>query len=317
MRKLTFTNGDQLAAIGLGTWKSAPGEVGRAIISALEAGYRHLDCAAIYGNEDEIGDALQEAFQKGIVKREELWVTSKLWNNSHARSEILPAIRKTLNDLKLDYIDLYLVHWPVALQPGVAFPKSKDDFRSLEQIPLLETWGGMEELHKKGLARHIGVSNFSIRKLNHLLERAEHAPEMNQVELHPYLQQKDLLQFAKNKGVFLTAYSPLGSRDRPERLKKEGDPDLLDVPVVVEIAEDMDCTPAQVLIAWAVQRGTAVIPKSTHPKRLRENLAAGEIELPSRHMDRLAGLDKHFRFIDGGTWAENNPYYTLANLWDE
>lgn len=317
MKNLTFTNGDKLPAIGLGTWKSAPGEVFNAVIEAIKAGYRHIDCAAIYGNEAEVGQAIEKVIADQVLRREELWVTSKLWNNAHRREQVRPALENTLRDLNLDYLDLYLVHWPVVLKGDVTYPKKADDFLSLDEVPVAETWQGMEAVLEEGLTRHIGVSNFSVKKIDALLRTAAHAPEMNQVELHPYLQQRDLLEYCKSQGIHVTAYSPLGSKDRPERLKKENEPSLLDNPIIKTIAGKHDCTPAQVLISWAVHRDTAVIPKSVNPKRIQENFAASEVALATADMQAIRDLDKHYRFIDGSLWTiEGNPY-TLAGLWDE
>ena len=317
MKNLTFQNGDKLPAIGLGTWKSAPGEVFDAVIEAIKSGYRHIDCAAIYGNEAEVGQAIEKVIADRVLKREALWVTSKLWNNAHRRQQVKPALEKTLRDLNLDYLDLYLVHWPVVLKSEVVYPEKADDFLSLEEVPIAETWQGMEGIHRDGLARHIGVSNFSAKKIDQLLNDASQPPEMNQVELHPYLQQRDLLAYCRKQNIHVTAYSPLGSKDRPKRLLKEDEPSLLDNPVIKEIAGKHQCTPAQVLISWAVHRDTAVIPKSVNPKRIRENLAAGEVALAPADVDAIRQLDQHYRFIDGSLWAlEGNPY-TLAGLWDE
>jgi len=317
MKNLTFKNGDRLPAIGLGTWKSAPGEVFSAVIEAIKAGYRHIDCAAIYGNEAEVGQAIEKVIADQVLRREELWVTSKLWNNAHRLSQVRPALEKTLRDLHLDYLDLYLVHWPVVLKGDVTYPKKADDFLSLDEVPVAETWQGMEAALSDGLVRHIGVSNFSARKIDRLLRDAAVGPEMNQVELHPYLQQVDLLEYCQAQGIHLTGYSPLGSKDRPERLKRANEPSLLDNPVFADIARKHACTPAQVLIAWAVHRDTAVIPKSVNPQRIQENFAAGALQLDEGDMRSIGQLDKHYRFIDGSTWAmEGNPY-TLAGLWDE
>ena len=165
MKTFKFSNGDAMPTLGLGTWKSKPGEVYNAIREAIKIGYRHIDCAYIYMNEAEIGQAFSDAFQTGDVKREELWITSKLWNNAHLTSDVRPALEKTLTDLRLDYLDLYLMHWPVALKPGVAFPKSADDFISLEEIPIISTWQEMEKCAQAGMTRHIGVCNLSIKNL--------------------------------------------------------------------------------------------------------------------------------------------------------
>jgi len=279
MKTLQFSNGDSMPILGLGTWKSKPGEVYEAVKAALRVGYRHIDCARIYGNEAEIGQAFAESFQAGIVKREDIWVTSKLWNDSHAPEHVQPGLAETLSDLQLDYLDLFLMHWPVALKKGASFPLSAEKMISLDDLPLEATWGAMESLVDKGLCRHIGVSNFSLPKLKSLMAAAKLKPELNQVELHPYLQQNDLLKFCHQNGIHMTAYSPLGSPDRPDSLKTEDEPVLMEDPTITAIAERRGLSPAQVLIAWAIHRGTAVIPKSVNPKRIEQNLATAAVSL--------------------------------------
>lgn len=188
MSSLVFANGDPMASLGLGTWKAAPGEVGGAVTAALELGYRHLDCASIYGNEAEIGASLERACAAGGLQRDQLWITSKLWNDCHATEDVRPALERSLADLGLATLDLYLIHWPVAHRHGVMMPQEPPDQLSLEQRPIAATWSAMEELVRAGLVRHIGVSNFSQAKLAALLAGADLAPEVNQVERHPYLQ---------------------------------------------------------------------------------------------------------------------------------
>ena len=315
MQMLSFTNNDQMPILGLGTWKAEPGEVGAAVIEAIRAGYRHIDCAAIYGNEAEIGAALQETFAAGIVKREELWITSKLWNNSHTMQQVTEALEHSLRDLQLEYLDLYLIHWPIAFRPGVVFAAKPDDFMSLEEVPLAETWSGMEACVEQGLTRHIGVSNFNIENLEEISQSAKIRPEMNQVELHPYLQQPELLEYCRKKQIHLTAYSPLGSMDRPDVLKKADEPSLLENGTVKTIAAARKCSPAQVLICFAIERGTAVIPKSTNPARLAENLKAADLTLSADDMATLTQLESGFRYVDGSFFTPEGSPYTLDFLW--
>lgn len=317
MSMLQYQNGDTMPILGLGTWKSSPGEVYEAVKTAIRLGYRHIDCALIYGNEAEIGRALAEALQSGVVTREELWITSKLWNDAHASADVQRGIEKTLADLQLDYLDLYLMHWPVVIKQGEGFPLTKEKLISLEELPIATTWQAMETLVNQGLTRQIGVSNFSIHKLKSLLENADMPPAMNQVELHPYLQQTELLQFAQEHNIFLTAYSPLGSSDRPAALKAQDEPVLLKDPTILEIADKHQVTTAQVLIRWAIQRGTAVIPKSVNSGRIEQNLAAANVVLTAADMAAIAALDRHRRYVDGSIWVVEEGPYTLANLWDE
>lgn len=317
MNYLTFENGDKMPALGLGTWKSAKGEVYTAVKTAIEIGYRHFDCALVYGNEQEIGQAFADAMKEGVVKREELWITSKLWNNSHEKQYILPSIKTTLKDLQLDYLDLYLIHWPVALKREVAYPQTGEDMLSLREIPLSETWAEMIVLKEMGLTRHIGVSNFSIKKLEEVTAATGVRPEVNQLELHPFLQQQKMLDFCQSKGIYLTGFCPLGSADRPANRIVEGEPKLFENPIIQELAESRGCTPAQIMLAWAVCRGTSVIPKSVHAHRLTENLAAADIELSAQEMETMRGLDLHYRYIKGNFWCLAGSDYTLENLWDE
>lgn len=318
MKNLKFSNGDEMPAIGLGTWKSRPGKLETAVRFAVENGCRHIDCAKNYANEDSAGRALASVFSAGKIKREEIWVTSKLWNNSHRRDDVIPALKSTLKDLQLDYLDLYLIHWPVAFKPEIdTFPKQDSDYLSLADVPLIETWEAMVETKKIGLTRHVGVSNFSIKKLESLLKRTDDIPEVNQVEMHPFLPQDELLEYSNDRNILITAYSPLGSGDRHHSMKKQDEPSLVNDPTIVSIAKKHNCQSAQVLISWAVQRGTAVIPKSTAEEHILSNLKSSEISLDDEDLKKIRDIDTRYRYVDGEFFVTpGNPYQDIFDLND-
>ena len=311
MQQITLANGTCLPALGLGTWRSAPGEVGRAVRMALELGYRHIDCAPIYGNEAEIGAALTAAQRDGVVGRHELWITSKLWNDCHAPQHVRPALEQTLRDLQLDHLDLYLIHWPVVHRHGVLSASTAADQIPLEQLPLAQTWAAMEALVDAGLVRQIGIANCSATKLAGLLPHCRIQPAMNQVERHPWLQQHALLAYCRQQGIAMTAYAPLGSAAAAGQQAP-----LLHEPVVASIANAHAASPAQVLLAWGLACGTAVIPKSVHVERLAENLAAAQLQLTAGELEQIASLERGHRFVDGSFWERPGGPYCRANLWD-
>lgn len=316
MKTLTFRDGDTIDAIGLGTWKSDSNKVAMAVKTALRVGYRHIDCAAVYGNEKEVGSALTESFAEYGIDRENVQITSKLWNNAHKHEDVLPALKRSLRDLQLNYLDLYLIHWPVAFRPGLkGSPKSDADYLTPKQAPIIETWEVMNEAKKMGLVKHVGVSNFSKNKLADLKTKTDLLPEMNQIELHPYLQQNDLLDYCNINDILVTAYSPLGSGDRPDSLKGDNEPSLLDNKVINTIAVKHDATPAQVLIKWAVERDTLVIPKSTNPGRIEENFHSKDIELDEDDHSKIKSLDKHYRYLTGDWFETKSDMY--RNIFDE
>jgi alcohol dehydrogenase (NADP+) len=316
MKILKYANNDEMPALGLGTWKSANDEVYNAVREAIKIGYRHIDCAHVYGNEAEIGQALTAAIEAGDVTREELWITSKLWNNSHRKEQVMPALHNTMNNLQLDYLDLYIIHWPVVVKDEVLFPENSDDMVSLSTTPIAETWESMELCHQLGLAKHIGVSNFSVSKLKELVASGAQ-PEMNQIELHPLLQQNNMLSYCREAGILLTGYSPLGSPDRLAQLKADDEPNLLKHPAIIDIASAHNVSSAQVLIQWAIARGTSVIPKSVDPGRLKQNFDAAQLELSVEDMEKIAAMDQHYRYVKGQFWAMEDSPYTVSNLWDE
>lgn len=312
MTNLQFSNGDIFPAFGLGTWLSKPGEVGEAVLQALRTGYRHIDCAYIYGNEKEIGNALTFAFENGIVTREELFITSKLWNSFHHPESVEPAIRKTLADLQLDYLDLYLIHWPLVFKQGQDQARSADDLLSTDEVPSTDTWKAMEEIKRKGLTRHIGVSNFSIKKLDELSKHSEIRPEVNQVEIHPFFTQEKMLRYCRENDIIVTAYSPLGSR----HLIKTNE-SITQQQIIIRLAEKYNCTPAQIMLAWGMARRYAVIPKSVNADRIIENIGALNVQLTDSEVKLISSMNRNQRIAKGLYAVLPGGYYTYSNLWDE
>lgn len=272
--------------------QAAPLEVEIAVETALRCGYRHIDCAAIYRNEVEVGNGIKNSG----VKREEIFITSKLWNTCHEQENVESALDKTLKDLGTSYLDLYLMHWPVAFVAGSKFfPLDPDTgvFR-LSDIPVSETYGAMEKLLSTGKVKAIGVSNFNIAHLSNLLDVCTVAPAVNQIEKHPYLQQTELAQFCASKGILITAYSPLGNN-------QTGEPRTVDDSKVHAIAKDLGMDPGQVLISWGVQTGHVVLPKSVTESRIKSNFQADL--LPSSAIIALNKLERHKRFNFPARWG--------------
>ncbi|KAF8964256.1 NADP-dependent oxidoreductase domain-containing protein [Flammula alnicola] len=280
----TLPSGDKIPAVALGVWRASPGEVGDAVKTALSCGYRHIDGAWIYGNEAEVGKALKASG----VPREDIWLTSKLWNTFHEPQDVEPALDESLSRLGTDYLDLYLMHWPVAFKNGGK--ENEVDFERTENP--YPTWKKLEEMVEKGKVRNIGLSNFNIRRLQNLTANPlKIKPAVNQVELSYWNPQPELLNWSKENGLLLEAYSPLGSQ---EKVKES-----LTIPEVKSIAKELGMTPAQVYISWHVQRGVVVLPKSVTPSRIEENFKV--VALPEDAFERLekaATNHKPFRTVD-------------------
>jgi diketogulonate reductase-like aldo/keto reductase len=310
--------GATMPAVGLGTFGSDhvnANQVAEAVKGAAAVGYRHFDCASVYGNEAEVGASL-EAIQQSGIKREELWVTSKLWNDKHGEDDVIDQCRKSLADLRLHYLDLYLVHWPFPNfhPPGCDVTSRSADAKPYIHESYMKTWRKMEELVELGLVRHIGTSNMTIPKLRLVLRDARIKPAVNEMELHPHFQQPELFKFVVENGIEPIGYCPIGSPGRPERDRTPEDTAPTEDPVIVKIAQAHGIHPAVVCIKWAVQRGQTPIPFSIN--NYRTNLVGVVSDpLTGEEMGEIAGIDRNCRLIKGQVflWKDGQ---TWEDLWD-
>lgn len=291
----TLNTGAAIPAIGLGTWQSPAGEVKAAVFHALKVGYRHIDAAYVYGNEDEVGEGLAEAFKAGLVKREDIFVTTKLWCTYHTRVE--EALDLSLKSLGLEYVDSYLMHWPIPMNPkgnDPKFPRHPDGSRDLDLAwSHAQTWLELEKLLKSGKTKAIGVANYSVPFLEKLLSVATITPAVNQIENHPSLPQQEVVDFCNEKGIHVTAYSPMGSTGGP----------MFSAQAVVEVAKRKGVKPASVLLSYHIARGSSAVPKSTNPARIEENfksiidLDAADMKILNDYSETLTREGKLTRYI--------------------
>jgi len=316
----TLYTGAKIPAIGLGTFGSDrfSGEaIAQAVVGAAEVGYRHFDCAAVYGNEQLIGESIQVIMQGGI-RREELWITSKLWNDKHAEQDVIPACMQSLEDLGLDYLDLYLIHWPFPNYhaPGVDVTSRDANAQPYIHENYMKTWRQMEKLVEMGLVRHIGTSNMTIPKLKLLLRDARIRPACNQMELHPHFQQPELFNFCIEHELVPIGFSPIGSPNRPQRDRSHDDTAAIEDPVIAKIAKRLGVHPAVVCVKWAIQRGQVPIPFSVKREQYLANLRCAVTEpLTDDEMRDIARIDRNCRLIKGQVflWKEGQPW---EDLWD-
>jgi alcohol dehydrogenase (NADP+) len=317
----TLSTGARIPSIGMGTFGSdavSAEEIATAVVQAAEIGYRHFDCASVYRNEREIGEAMVRLIGSGIA-REQFWITSKVWNDCHAPAAVERSCIQSIRDLRVEYLDAYLVHWPFPNHhdPGCDVESRSDHARPYIHADFMATWRAMESLVDRGLVRHIGTSNMTIPKLSLLLRDARIRPALNEMELHPHFQQPALFDFLRSNEIVPVGYSPLGSPGRPERDRTPEDTSPLTDPVILEIAERRNLHPAQVCLKWGLQRGQVLIPFSTKQRNLLANLQVVlEPDLSEEEMAAIRTSDRNCRLIKGQVflWKANQSW---RDLWDE
>ncbi|XP_031102611.1 aldose reductase [Ipomoea triloba] len=297
-------SGHMIPAIGLGTWK-AQNPRDNVYTAIVEGGYRHVDTAAQYGVQEGVGEGLKAAIHAG-VERKTLFVTSKLWCTDLSPDRVRPALMSTLQELQLDYLDLFLIHWPFHLKEGASMPPKAGDVSGFDMHGV---WREMEKLVADKLVRDIGVCNFTVKKLNKLLDIAKIKPSVCQMEMHPGWRNDKMLDACKDNNIHVTAYSPLGSDER----------DLVHDPMVEKVAKKLNKTPGQVLVKWAIQRGTSTIPKSNHAHRIKENISIFDWEIPKQDFEALSSIPDQRRVLNGEDMFVNKtdgPFKSVADLWD-
>lgn len=323
LKTLSLPDGGSFPTVGLGTWKIPDGNLPDLIPEAVRLGYRHFDCACDYGNEPSVGVGLKNAIDSGAATRDDLWITSKLWNTYHHPDHVRPACERSLKDLGLDELDLYLIHFPVTLAfvpfeerypPGWFFdPEAENPAMKHVDIPYADTWGAMEKLVEDGLVKRIGVCNLGTAMLRDVCSYARIRPAVNQVEMHPYLSQENLLRFCREKDIAVTAFSPFGASSYVPLSMAEASESLFDDPDVQEIAQAKGRSIGQIALRWAVQRGTVPIPKSQSSGHLAENIDIYDFELTDDEMLAIDQMNRDRRFNDPAEFGEAafNTFYPI------
>ncbi|XP_049632268.1 aldo-keto reductase family 1 member C15-like isoform X3 [Suncus etruscus] len=312
-RCVRLNDGHLMPVLGLGTYAQEDVPKSKAYEAtkvAIDVGYRHIDAAYFYQNEEEVGAAIREKIADGTVRREDLFYTTKVWGTFLRPELVRQSLERSLKKLKLDYVDLIIIHIPVAMKPGEELlPKDASGKAMLENVDLCETWEALEKCKDAGLTRSIGVSNFSHRQLEMILRkpRLKYKPVCNQVECHPYLNQHKLLDFCRSKDIVLVAYAALGSDPEKEWVTKNY-PLLLEDPVLRTIANRHQCSPGQVALRFQLQRGLAVLAKSFTEKHIRENIKVFDFQLSSEDMEALLGLNRNLRYFKDLEFVQHPNY---------
>ena len=315
----------KMPSVGLGLWKLDQSETTSIIVDGIKSGYRHLDSAADYGNEIQVGEGIKRVLDQGICRREDLWITSKLWNTFHHPEHVLPACEKSLRDLGIDYLNLYLIHFPISLKyvdfdtrypPEWIFdPAAENPRMHIDPVPLSETWHAMEGLVERGLVKEIGVCNYNSSLLHDLIAYSSIKPAMLQIESHPFLTQEKLIKTAKNYGMAVTCFSPLGALSYMELEMADKTESVLNENTVRVASKRLNRTPAQIVLRWGLQRGTAIIPKTSKKERLIENQSLFDFELSDQEMSDISDLNANRRFNDPGTFCET-AFNTFFPIYD-
>ncbi|CAK9807892.1 Aldo-keto reductase family 1 member B1 [Anthophora quadrimaculata] len=308
---LTLNNGVKIPVLGLGTWQADddPSVVEQAVRNAVDFGYRHFDCAFAYGNEKEVGKALRDKIAEGVVKREDLFITTKLWNTDHSRENVVPACKRSVENFGLGYVDLYLIHWPISYTKTAKglWPVDEKGNPLYGDDDYVDTWRGMEECVKLGLTKSIGLSNFNSQQIDRILSVATIKPVMNQIECHPNLNQKKLIDFCAKRGIAITAYSPFGSPRRS--WIKPTDPKVtIDAPEIVTIAKKYGKTSAQVVLRYLIDIGTIPIPKSSSKDRIKQNIDVFDFKLTPEEITSIDKLDKGLRICPAVEFKGHKDY---------